>query len=93
MFWNMIKYHNKLPNKCPACDSPLTITEIKCIECDTSINNSFDLPSLMTLDEKEQEFILNFVKSSGSLKEMAKQMNLSYPTVRKYLNNIIDKLK
>ena len=83
---------NKLPYKCPSCSSTLTITELHCTKCETTINNAFDLPCLFTLDKEEQEFVVNFVKSSGSLKEMAELMGLSYPTVRKYLDNLIEKL-
>jgi hypothetical protein len=35
---------------------------------------------------------MNFVRSSGSLKDMAKIMELSYPTVRNYLDAVIDKI-
>ena len=47
---------------------------------------------LARLSEKEQQFVLDFVKSSGSLKDMAKNIGVSYPTVRNMLDDIIDKL-
>ena len=40
----------------------------------------------------DQRFMLEFVKASGSLKDMAKQMGVSYPTVRNYLDDLIEKL-
>jgi hypothetical protein len=52
----------------------------------------YDLPLLARLTEADQQFVLRFVKSSGSLKEMAAQMKLSYPTVRNLLNEIIQKI-
>ena len=36
--------------------------------------------------------MLEFVKASGSLKDMAKKMGVSYPTVRNYLDDLIEKL-
>ena len=39
------------------------------------------------------QFVLAFVRASGSLKEMGEQLKLSYPTVRIRLNEIIAKLK
>ncbi len=63
-----------------------------CNQCETEVNGAFKLPFLSRLTEEEQEFIKNFVKYSGSLKAMAKQMNLSYPTVRNYLNDLIEKI-
>jgi len=53
---------------------------------------SFTLPAFVQLSEKEQAFILDFVKSSGSLKDMAKNMGISYPTVRNLLDDLIEKL-
>ena len=52
----------------------------------------FELPVLARLSDKEQQFILAFVKSSGSLKGMAKSMGVSYPTVRNILDDLIDRL-
>ena len=46
----------------------------------------------MQLNAEEQLFIANFVKCSGSLKQMANDMGLSYPTVRNLLDDIIEKL-
>jgi hypothetical protein len=51
------------------------------------------LPVLAALSADEQQFILDFVRSSGSLKEMARQRSLSYPTVRNYLDDLIAKLQ
>jgi hypothetical protein len=48
---------------------------------------------LLQLTEEEQNFILQFFLSSGSLKEMANQMGNSYPTVRNKLDDMIEKIK
>ncbi len=45
------------------------------------------------LEEDELLFIKRFVLSSGSLKEIAKIYEVTYPTVRNRLNGIINKLK
>lgn len=47
----------------------------------------------LSLEEEDQEFIKKLVLSSGSLKQLAYIYNVSYPTVRARLNNIIDKIK
>ena len=79
----------RLPLQCPACDAPLKVGRLF---CDTEVCGSFELPLLARLPEKEQRFILDFVKSSGSLKDMAKNMGVSYPTVRNILDDLIEKL-
>ncbi|MFR2062807.1 MAG: DUF2089 family protein [Alistipes sp.] len=42
---------------------------------------------------RRSTFILDFVKSSGSLKEMARKLGLSYPTVRNRLDDIIAQIQ
>jgi hypothetical protein len=44
------------------------------------------------LPQDEQNFVLEFILTGGSLKAMAKKLNISYPTVRNKLDDIIEKL-
>jgi len=81
-----------LPTDCPSCHAQLKVKCLKCENCGTEVNGVYELPLLAHLPEDDQQFILRFVKSSGSLKEMASQMKLSYPTVRNLLNDIITKI-
>jgi hypothetical protein len=83
----------KLPIVCPACDSPLSVNRLFCKSCGTEVSGSYELPLFSRLTEKEQQFILDFVKSSGSLKDLAKEMGISYPTVRNLLDDLIEKIK
>jgi hypothetical protein len=82
-----------LPLKCPSCGNKLKVQSLLCQHCDTTVSGLFDLPVLTTLNTDEQKFVLDFVKSSGSLKEMANKLGLSYPTVRNMLDDIINKLQ
>jgi hypothetical protein len=82
-----------LPVICPSCNSGLKVNSLHCEKCETTINGLFELPVLLQLSPQEQDFILNFVISSGSLKVMATQLKLSYPTVRNMLDDLIDKIK
>lgn len=81
-----------LPCNCPACKSRLKVKSLRCDECGTEVHGLYELPVLAQMSVEEQDFILKFVKSSGSLKDMAKQLGLSYPTVRNLLDDIIEKL-
>jgi hypothetical protein len=80
-----------LPTRCPSCDSQLTIAKLRCA-CETLLEGNFEIPALLRLSPADLDFVLRFVKSSGSLKEMAKQDGQSYPTVRNRLNDIIRQL-
>ena len=46
---------------------------------------------ILSLEEEDLEFIKNFILNSGSLKEIAKIYNVSYPTVRIRLDRLIDR--
>ncbi|MGP4039671.1 DUF2089 family protein [Gracilibacillus sp. D59] len=48
---------------------------------------------LLALEKEDVEFIKNFVVNSGSLKEISKIYDVSYPTVRIKLNRLIEKIK
>ena len=82
-----------LPCYCPGCTCQLNVKSLKCTCCGTEVTGNYTFPALLRLSVEEQEFVLSFVKQSGSLKEMANQLKLSYPTVRNRLNDIIEKIK
>jgi hypothetical protein len=82
-----------IPKNCPSCSSPLSVKRLHCETCQTEVEGLYPLPPLSGLENEEQAFVLNFIKASGSLKEMSKLMKISYPTVRNRLNTIIDKIK
>ncbi|WP_431803239.1 DUF2089 family protein [Halobacillus andaensis] len=48
---------------------------------------------VLSLEEEDLEFIKKFVLNSGSLKEISKVYEVSYPTVRIRLDRLIEKIK
>lgn len=48
---------------------------------------------MMELDEEDVSFIRNFVLASGSLKEIAREYGVTYPTVRLRLDRLIQKIR
>lgn len=87
-----LKNNKKLPCTCPSCSSVLEVTSLGCPTCETMVSGNFQLPQFAQLHVNDQKFIIDFVKSSGSLKIMAQQLGLSYPTVRNLLDDIILKI-
>lgn len=81
-----------LPIFCPSCESGLRVSQMKCSNCVTSVNGNYDLPLFLKLTRDEQNFIIDFFCNSGSIKEMAKQAELSYPTMRNKLDDLIEKI-
>jgi hypothetical protein len=82
-----------MPTICPACSSRVKVKSLVCQNCDTQIEGLYQLPPLARLSPEDQLFLLDFIKSSGSLKEMARLLRLSYPTVRNRLDEIIERVK
>jgi hypothetical protein len=83
----------RLPTSCPSCDGKLVVERLRCDKCETEVDGLYPLPALASLSQDDQEFTLEFIKASGSLKEMAGILNVSYPTVRNRLDEIIGRLK
>lgn len=48
---------------------------------------------MANLEEEDMVFIKKFLLSSGSLKEMARQYGVTYPTVRLRLDRLIQKIQ
>lgn len=88
-----MKQKKTLPKTCPSCGGLLRVQVMHCVGCETKIEGDYELPELMRLSEENQRFIIDFVKCSGSLKEMAQKLGLSYPTVRNRLDEVISQLK
>jgi hypothetical protein len=68
------------------------VKSLICERCQTEIQGQYELPLLARLSVDDQGFILEFIKASGSLKEMARLLGLSYPTVRNRLDEIIERI-
>lgn len=53
-----------------------------------------ELPNwILSLEEEDMVFIKKFILSSGSLKDLAKEYDITYPTMRIKLDRLIDKVK
>lgn len=84
--------NKSLPVRCPGCGRTPRVVRLSCGGCGTAIEGSFALPVLARLDPEDQAFLVDFLKSSGSLKELARLHGISYPTVRNRLDSLIDRI-
>ncbi|MEN8122442.1 MAG: DUF2089 family protein [Bacteroidota bacterium] len=71
----------------------MKVKQLYCEKCETEVSGLYSLPIIMQLKTEDQKFIIDFVKASGSLKVMAQNLKLSYPTVRNILDEIINRIK
>ncbi|MGL9729340.1 DUF2089 family protein [Enterococcus sp. DIV0756] len=48
---------------------------------------------ILDFNEEELDFVKNFVLTSGSIKELASIYKISYPTIRKKIDKLIQKVR
>jgi hypothetical protein len=56
------------------------------------LEGRFDVSPLGKLPEEDQVFIMAFLRHHGSIRKMESLFDISYPTVKNRLRNIVEKL-
>lgn len=78
-----------IPTQCPVCSGELLVTRLECSACGTEVNGTFTLGHLATLKEPHASLIEMFLRTRGNVKEMERDLGLSYPTVRARLEEAL----
>lgn len=81
----------EMPKKCPVCGEQLAVTRLYCSNCDTTIEGHFQTAEspFGTLTPDQLQFVLAFVRCEGRFTRLEDELQLSYPTLRNRLNEII----
>lgn len=79
-------------SECPICQSDLEVIQLKCTHCETEFKGTFTLSKFNYLDTDKLYFIEIFVKNRGNIKMIEKEMGLSYPTIKKMLDEVVEQL-
>lgn len=82
----------KIISQCPVCSGKLRAVKLKCKNCNTNIENEFNLSKFDYLNGEQLFFIETFIRCRGSIKEVERELGISYPTVRAKLDEVIDSL-
>ncbi len=82
----------RAPHKCCICKEKLTVSRLSCESCGTTLEGSFTGCCFCSLSPEEEMFLLTFIKNRGSIKDVEREMGISYPTVRAALDNLISSL-
>jgi hypothetical protein len=72
--------------------APLIVERVRLEGRDIAVEGAFELPQLAKLPLEDQIFIVAFVRSHGSIKEMEQVFGVSYPTIKARLNRISQSL-
>lgn len=68
------------------------MTELCCTDCKTTVRGNFELPVFAVLNPEEEGFLRVFLAARGSIKEVERQLGISYPTVKNRLDGLLNKL-
>jgi len=83
----------KIVEKCPSCGQPdMVVTNLQCSECGTEVRGAFAASRFCRLSEPSLQFIETFVRNRGNLKEMERELNIAYATLRTRLNGVIQEM-
>jgi hypothetical protein len=66
----------------------IVIEQVQLVKRGISIKGEFEIPPLSRLTLEDQIFIIAFIRSHGSIKDMEELFDISYPTVKNRLNRI-----
>ena len=80
---------NQMPGRCPVCSNALTVTRLQCGQCGTAIEGAFDLGRFQALTPEQLRFVEVFIKNRGKIKDVERELEISYPTVVTRLNEVV----
>jgi hypothetical protein len=70
----------------------MSISQLRCNECGVSVSGNFDIPHACLLPQDLYDFMLVFLKNRGNIKDIEKELGISYPTVRSRLDALLENL-
>src|SRR5918997_346222 len=69
-------------SNCPVCESQLLVTRLHCGTCGTTIEGEFTVGRFARLGRDQFALLESFLRSRGNLRELERELGVSYPTVR-----------
>lgn len=78
------------PGLCPICGEKLHVTKLACHRCQTTLEGNFEPCRFCGLTNEQKAFLEVFIKSRGNIKEVERELGISYPTVRSRLDNVLE---
>lgn len=75
--------------QCPICGGSIEITEVSCNSCKSTIKGHFKPCKFCTLSQENKDFAEIFIKNRGNIKEIERELGVSYPTVKGKLDSLI----
>jgi len=77
---------------CPVCAGELGVTRLRCRSCGTTLEGDFSVGRFARLDREQLALLESFLRSRGNLREMERELGISYPTVRSRVEALVRSL-
>jgi hypothetical protein len=74
---------------CPVCDHRLEVTRLHCPECDTTLEGRFSVGRFGRLNRDQLGLLESFLRARGNLRDLERELGISYPTVRNRLEALL----
>lgn len=74
---------------CPVCASELAVTRLHCNSCGTTLEGDFSVGRFGRLNRDQLALLESFLRSRGNLREMERELGISYPTVRSRVEALV----
>ncbi|MFT5366168.1 MAG: hypothetical protein ACI8V2_001115 [Candidatus Latescibacterota bacterium] len=82
----------KIIESCPACRGDVAVTRISCTECDCEVTGHFQPTIFNRLSPESLAFVETFVRLRGNIKDMERELNIPYSSIRNRLDDVIGEL-
>jgi hypothetical protein len=77
---------------CPVCSGELGVTRLRCRSCGTTLEGDFSVGRFARLDRDQLALLESFLRARGNLREMERELGISYPTVRSRVEALVRSL-
>jgi hypothetical protein len=67
---------------CPVCSGELAVTRLRCGSCGTTLEGEFSVGRFARLSRDQTALLESFLRSRGNLRDIERELGISYPTVR-----------
>jgi hypothetical protein len=67
---------------CPVCSGELAVTRLRCGSCGTTLEGEFSVGRFSRLSRDQTALLESFLRSRGNLRDIERELGISYPTVR-----------
>ncbi|HEV2121274.1 MAG TPA: DUF2089 domain-containing protein [Chloroflexota bacterium] len=79
----------EVTGRCPMCEGELVVTHLRCQQCGTGLEGVFHLNKFDRLSREQLRFVDVFIKNRGVIRDVERDLGISYPTVRGRLDEVI----